>query len=40
MRPRQGCPERKSFSLAFIVGSAELFTEDSGELLEVLLALE
>jgi len=39
MRPRQGCPERKTFSLDFIFGSAELFTEDCGELLEVLLAL-
>jgi hypothetical protein len=39
MRPWQGCPERKRFSLDFIPGSAKLFTEDCGEFLEALLAL-
>ena len=39
MRPWQECLERKSFSLDFITGVAELFTEDSGELLGALLAL-
>jgi hypothetical protein len=38
MRPRQECLERKGFSLLFIFGTAELFTEGSGELLEALLA--
>ena len=39
MRPRQECLERKTFSLHFIFGAAELFTEDCGELLGALLAL-
>jgi hypothetical protein len=39
MRPWPECLERKSFSLDFITGVAELFTEDSGELLGALLAL-
>jgi len=38
MRPWQACPERKSFSLDFIFGAAELFTEGCGELIEALLA--
>jgi hypothetical protein len=38
MRPWRECLERKSFSLDFITGAAELFTEDSGEL-RALLAL-
>ena len=39
MRPRLECLERKSFSLAFIFGSAELFTEDCGKLRVAFLAL-
>jgi hypothetical protein len=39
MRPWPECLERKSFSLLFIFGAAELFTEDCGELLGALLAL-
>ena len=39
MRPRQACLERKTFSLHFIVGAAELFTESCGELPTARLAL-
>ncbi len=39
MRPRQACLVRKSFSLHFIFGSAELFTEGWGELPGALSAL-
>jgi hypothetical protein len=39
MRPWQGCLERKLFSLDFMIGAAELFTEDCGELPVALLAL-
>ena len=39
MRPWQDCLERKTFSLTFIVGAAELFTEGCGELVGALLAL-
>jgi hypothetical protein len=39
MRPRRECLERKTFSLPFILVSAELFTERCGELLRALLAL-
>jgi len=39
MRPWQEYLERKSFSPDFIFGAAELFTEGSGELPGVLLAL-
>jgi len=39
MRPWQACRERKTFSLDFTFGAAELFTEGCGELFEALLAL-
>jgi len=39
MRPWRECLERKSLSLDFMNGAAELFTEDCGELLGALLAL-
>jgi len=39
MRPWQACLERKTFSLDFIGGAAELFTEGSEELPRALLAL-
>ena len=39
MRPGQGCLARKSFSLAFMVRAAELFTEGAEALPGVLLAL-
>ena len=39
MRPWQECPERKTFSLDFIRGTAELLTEGCGELTGALLAL-
>ncbi len=39
MRPWQGCLERKSFSLDFTSGAAELFTDGCGGLPEALLAL-
>jgi len=39
MRPGPECLERKTLSLLFIFGAAELFTEDRGELLGALLAL-
>ena len=39
MRPWLVCLERKSFSLTFVMGAAELFTEGCGELPGALLAL-
>ena len=39
MRPWQTCLERKSFSLDFTFGAAELFTEGSGEVLGARLAV-
>ena len=39
MRPWQECLERKTFSPGFILGAAELFTEDCGEVSRALLAL-
>jgi hypothetical protein len=38
MRPRQGCLERKTFSLDFIFGAAKLFTAGCGEIREEILA--
>ena len=39
MRPWRECLERKPFTLDFMTGAAELFTEASGELPRALLAL-
>jgi len=38
MRPEEGCFGRKSFSLEFIFGAAQLFTVGCGELFRALLA--
>jgi hypothetical protein len=39
MRPRQGCLERKTFSLHFIVAAPKLFTAGCGELFRALLTV-
>jgi hypothetical protein len=39
MRPWPECLERKTFSPAFIFGSAKLFTDSCGELLGALLVV-
>jgi len=39
MRPEEGCLGRKSFSLLFIFGAAQLFTAGCGEFFGDLLAV-